>query len=122
MRFPRVKYWPLLVGPVTLFAIGFVLNAIVIAANHGQMPVLWPGGCAALKDVQDAYAAMGGDDSIHTCMLQASHLKFLADWIHMSDGMYSVGDLFIMAYDYTFSAALIIWIALHIKDHHDTQV
>jgi hypothetical protein len=35
----KIPYASLLLGPTALFALGFAMNAVVMAANHGQMPV-----------------------------------------------------------------------------------
>lgn len=97
-----IPYWPLLLGPILAWGIGFLLNAIVIAANKGQMPVLYAGHCP------EPY------DHIHTCMLAQSHLKFLADWIRESSFIVSPGDYLMTLCEYTFWPALYIWAALMI--------
>lgn len=104
-----IPYWYLLLGPSLAFVLGFVLNAIVMAANHGQMPVLIPGGC----HVEDM------DDLIHSCMTHASHLKFLADWIVVRHlGVASPGDFLEWFFDATYQAGLAAWAALMIRDKH----
>lgn len=102
----KIPYSYLLLGPSALFALGFILNAVVMAANGGQMPVLFPGGCA------DGF----GDDVIHSCMNGATHLKFLADWIVINHvGVASPGDFGEWAGDAAFWPALTAWVALIIK-------
>ena len=81
----------LLVGPALLYGLGYFLNAFVCGINHGQMPVLFPGG-----DCSPAIFIAHGDP-VHACMSAATHLKFLADWIPMVtngklEGMSSPGD------------------------------
>ena len=110
MRFPKIPYWPFLLGPALSFALGFSMNALVMAANHGQMPVLVPGGHCGLIDP---------DDFIHSCMTSATHFKILADWIVINHfGVASPGDFFEWFAEQTFVPSLAIWIALVIKDKH----
>lgn len=104
MKFPKIPYSYLLYGPAMLFVIGFAMNSIVIAANHGQMPVLFPGG--GCPDISD--------DPVHVCMTASTHLKFLADWIMMVSrgelqGLYSPGDFVEMLGEFTMKPAFLIW-------------
>ena len=113
MRFklPRVPNWPLLVGPFLLFGLGFLMNAVVMAANGGQMPVLWPGGCSP--------KAFKGD-IIHTCMTDATHLKFLADWIVINGlGVASPGDFLEWSFNAISMPAVYMWFALAVKESND---
>jgi hypothetical protein len=106
----RIPYFYLLTFPAFMFGFGFILNAIVIALNHGQMPVQWPGGCD--PDTM-------GDDIIHSCMASATHLKFLADWIFIRGvGVASPGDLLLWAGRFTFMPSVYAWLALVIKDEN----
>lgn len=73
----------MLVAPILYYG-GQALNALVMAANNGQMPVLWPGGCTP--------AVM---DGFHSCIEKTTRLKFLADYIVMHSGVTSPGDMFI---------------------------
>lgn len=110
MKFPKIPYWPLIVGPALSFGFGFLLNALVMAANHAQMPVLMPGGDCSL---------IGEGDFIHSCMSAGTHLKFLADWIvinHM--GIASPGDFLEWLSDATMVPGLFAWIVLVIRDHN----
>ena len=103
----KIPYWPLLLGPGLLFGLGFLSNAIVMAVNHGQMPVLWPGGCTP--------ETMEGD-LIHSCMTHATHLKFLADWVVIRGfGIASPGDFCEWAYEYIAMPAHLIWALLMIE-------
>jgi Family of unknown function (DUF5317) len=76
----------LLLVPQAMYWLGAFLNQLVLAANNGQMPVLFPGGCPA--ELQEAL-----EGSIHTCMTSASHLKILADWINVHIYIMSIGDV-----------------------------
>lgn len=88
------------------------MNAIVMAANGGQMPVLMPGGnCNMIEE----------SDWIHSCMTSATHLKFLADWIVMHHAVASPGDFLIWLSDATLWPGLIIWSALMILKVNDLQ-
>ena len=122
MKLPKIPHPWLLFGPLASLGVGLALNVLAVAVNGAQMPVLYTGGCAAWKDRQDAIAALGGTDSIHTCMTQATHLKLLCDWIVINGlGTFSIGDGFIEIFYATWLYALVIWAVLRIKDHHDRQ-
>jgi hypothetical protein len=106
----KIPYASLLLGPTALFAIGFTMNALVMAANHGQMPVLVPGGNCSLIDAEDF---------IHSCMTAGTRLKFLADWIVINPfGVWSPGDLFELACKTTLWPGLILWAGFVIKDYN----
>jgi hypothetical protein len=90
-----------------MYAAGFTLNVLVMAANKGQMPVLVPGGCQP-----DFFA----DDFIHGCMVAGTHLKFLADWIVRHKGIASPGDFLMWGGEDAFWPSLVTWIAFIIKD------
>jgi|SRR5579885_2401006 len=106
LKILNIPYWYLLFGPSLMLAAGFAMNEIVMAFNNGQMPVLAPGGCP--KD--------GLESWIHVCMTPATHLKFLADWIVLHNGIASPGDFLIWGWDAIFWPALAVWVALTIKD------
>lgn len=112
----NIPYAWLLLAPYACYAIGALLNILVLIVNHNVMPVLAPGG-GCPDNVPD---------TIHACMTHASHLKFLADWIVWGDGVRSLdimspGDVFILAYEYTCNMFLYIWIALVVKDFTDSN-
>lgn len=89
------------------------MNALVMAFNQGQMPVLLPGGDSSILDP---------DDLIHCAMTSATHLKFLADWIVINGrGIASPGDFCEWAYELTFLPTLITWIALIIADYNESR-
>jgi hypothetical protein len=109
----KIPYWYLLLGPSLAFAVGFLSNALVMAANHGQMPVIVPGGHMEIFDP---------DDLIHCAMTAQTHLKFLADWIVIRDtGIASPGDFGEWLWEATFIPGLAAWFALLIKDHNQTK-
>lgn len=108
----RIRYWYLLLGPALMFALGFSMNALVMAANHGQMPVLWPGGC---PDVTDESAF-----PIHACMTAVSHLKWMADWVVIRGlGVASIGDFFEWAGEASMMPALFMWFGRTLIKKHD---
>lgn len=114
MRTLKIPYAWLLLGPYVAFAIGFLLNAIVMAVNGGQMPVLFPGGCPN--------GGFGSDDIVHACMTHITHLKFIADWIVINHfGIASPGDFFEWVFSFTYIPAAIAWVTLLIKDHNKEQ-
>ena len=103
----RIPYLWLLIGPWVLFGIGFTLNAVAMAANGAQMPVLFP-------NWDPAY--LSAEDFRHVAMTAHTHLKFLCDWIVVKySGTYSVGDLFILAFGATWQTSLGAWAALTIR-------
>lgn len=105
-----IPYSYLLYGPALVYAVGFIMNMIVMVANHGQMPVLIPGGWVGACPIDpDA-------DWIHSCMMPATHFKFLADWIVMHHGVASPGDFLEWLCDATFWPALVLWCGFSIKD------
>lgn len=81
-------YLALAIGPALSFGFGFLLNKICMAANGGAMPVL----------IYHCSPYMLSDDGLHICMDSSTHLKFLADWIHIRsmDAYASPGDLFML--------------------------
>lgn len=106
----KIPYWQLIFIPAVLFTIGFCMNSLAVVSNHGQMVVHMPGGCAK------------GDfdkDRVHACMLEDSHLKILSDWILFDEGVYSPGDGFIEAANYSYLPFLYMWVALILKDYNN---
>lgn len=101
MKIPR---WSLVTVPAACFCFGFALNAVVMAANNGTMPVLMSGGHCELID---------SDDIIHSCWSAGVHLKFLADWIVIRGlGIASPGDFFEWFAGIAVGPALIAWATL----------
>lgn len=111
MKF-KIPFAPLLLGPSLSLGLGFTMNALVMAANGGQMPVLFPGGCEAAKEYLDF---------VHSCMTPATRLKFLADWIVMHSGVASPGDFFLWLSDRTLWPGLILWAALMIYKSNEQR-
>jgi len=105
--FSKIPYWQFLLGPTLGMYLGIAINCIVLAANHGQMPVQWPGGCGGW-DVSEY-------DFIHVCMTHASHLKFLCDWISLGGYIASPGDMLIFLGSYFQTPAMFAWIILMVK-------
>jgi hypothetical protein len=104
----KIPHLYLLVVPAAIHYFGILLNALVLAANNGQMPVLYPGGCEV--NLTDIF--------IHTCMLPGSHLKFLADWMVINHvGIVSPGDLCIWSGTEMIIPALVAWACLMIHEH-----
>ena len=103
MKIPR---WTLVTVPALAFGIGFAMNAIVMAVNGGQMPVLVP-GCT--PDLIDEAAP-----AIHSCMEQTARLSFLADWIFIRHirAVASPGDFLEWFAQVTAAPCLIAWCAL----------
>ena len=108
----RIPHSLFLLGPTLAFAVGFTLNAIVIAANGGSMPVLVPAG-ANLLDPQDW---------IHHAMTAVSHLPWLSDWIVIRGfAIASPGDFLIWAGLATQTIGWVIWAVLMIRDANERR-
>jgi hypothetical protein len=103
----NIKHPWLIWVPLASYLFGAALNAIVMTANQGLMPVQIPGG------VFIDFARM--DDFRHVTMTSASHLKFLADWISTGNAKASIGDLFIWACDLVFPFCTGAWAALQFE-------
>lgn len=101
----KVPYLALLVGPWLSTMFGSALNLIVMGLNGAQMPVLMPKG-----------TAIEPEDIFHTVMTSGTHLKFLADWLVIGQGIASIGDMFIWGGEALFYPALLAWVILVIKD------
>jgi Family of unknown function (DUF5317) len=100
-RIIKEAYLWILMLPFISFALGFIMNESVIAANRRIMPVLEP------ICTEEMF------DGIHRCMQHTDHLKWLADWItFVGLGMFSPGDLFIIAYQYLAPYCAVIWATL----------
>jgi hypothetical protein len=111
MKFPKIPYWPLLSGPTILFGVGFLMNAIAVGVNHGQMPVQYPGGSMA------GFSSVDSGDVVHCAMTAATHLKVICDWILINGvGIASPGDCLEWAFDATVMPCLYAWAALMIAD------
>lgn len=99
----KIPYWYVAATPWILFGAGFLMNAVVMAFNGAQMPVLLPGGHNVISD----------EDIVHTAMTATTHLRFLADWIVINDvGIASPGDFLEWLYSYTWMPAAIAWLTL----------
>lgn len=106
----KIPYSILLLGPLCLYAMGFASNALVMAANNGQMPVLVPGGCS--PDMFGNEADREGMQ-VHSCMTRETRLKGLADWIVIRHlGVASLGDFLEWVGEGSFWYALIAWLFL----------
>lgn len=103
----KIPYFWLLAAPYLAFAVGFILNGIVVFANHHQMPVYPVGGDCSFLDA---------DDLVHSCMTTHTHLKFLADWIVSGEGVSSIGDAFMDAFRATQIYVFLVWIVLIVRD------
>jgi len=111
MKLASIPYKTLLFGPALVFGIGFALNALVMAANSAQMPVLVPGNLCASDPT------FFGDDLIHSCMTSVTRLKFLADWIVIRGlGIASPGDFLEWLGDTTYWPAASAWVVLVLRD------
>ena len=103
----EIRHSWLLFGPWACFALGFAMNATVVALNHGQMPVQYPAGS------QLGLSGAINGDNLHTAMTSATHLKFLADWILINGlGIASPGDFLEWAHDVFATPCLAAWVAL----------
>lgn len=81
---------------IKFFSVGWLLNAIVIWANQGKMPIDL---IQASKLPYSLEKVINGTDFKHSMLTQASHFPYLADIIYMPyvfPRVISVGDIFIM--------------------------
>ena len=102
----RIPYAWLLWVPAGAYALGYIMNSVVMAANGGQMPVLVPGGCTE---------ATSFGTYIHTCMTNESRLKFLSDWVVMQQGVASPGDFLLWFSEPLFVPGMSAWVALVVR-------
>jgi hypothetical protein len=114
MKFWKIPYWQLLLGPTLCFVFGFFLNWLCMWVNGGQMPVLIPSGACD-------QSVLGHDEHyvhIWQCLTANTHLKFLADVIYSRTvgGMESIGDVFMDVYYNWFYHGLFAWCALMVRD------
>jgi len=72
----KIPVWTLAVVPTVAWYVGFLMNAIAVASNHGAMPVQFPIGI----DMSVAQLRVAGD-LVHSVMTSETHFKFLCDWI-----------------------------------------
>lgn len=108
LKLPNIPYKALLLGPTLLFGLGFLLNAIVMGLNYGQMPVLVSGCTSEMFN-----------DSVHACMTSSTHLKIISDWIVINGlGIASPGDFLEWFWDIAFWPCLVAWFALVINERN----
>lgn len=69
--------------PFLFGILGSVMNELVVALNHGYMPVFMPGHFCLGNDILDHN---------HICMSATTHLNWLADWVVSNSGVSSPGD------------------------------
>lgn len=93
---PNLRWWAF-----RIFAAGFVLNTLAMAANGGLMPVT-PENHLRVADASHETLSQGQTPPHCKCILLApsdTRLGFLSDTIYLSTPspkVYSVGDLFLM--------------------------
>lgn len=88
----------LLLGPQVVFYLGALLNQFAMAANGTVMPVLW--------NSMNKWSP----DPRHVVMTQGTPLKVLCDWINLSYGILSPGDIFLDLGDMCISPAFWMWL------------
>jgi Family of unknown function (DUF5317) len=86
---------------------GAFFNAACILANHGFMPVVWPGVCF------EGFVLDNG----HICASAETNLLLLSDWIHIGQVIYSPGDglLVLGQIGTVVTVGLAIWMGLKHK-------
>jgi len=105
-----IPYWQFLLIPSLIYGIGWTLNAVVIAINHG-MPVLAYGALTCDTAVFDK--------AVHICMTPQTRLRFLADWIYTMGLMASPGDYLEWLGERLLWPSFIIWAVLMIRDRRE---
>src|SRR5271166_1951113 len=107
--------WLLIIVPISLLVLGFSANKICVVANHGQMPVLWPGGCGDEIWNEPVISHM----IMHKCItyLGQARLRFLCDWILLSgNGVESPGDMMLDGGFYSIGPAFFMWLTLVLEE------
>jgi hypothetical protein len=113
MKFPKIPHWFVLTGPYLAYGFGILLNAIVIAVNKHQMPVLVTDCTESLK-----YWAQH-EDVIHTCLASTSRFKVISDWFYIPGlGTASPGDFFIWGGQRLVEYTDLLWALLMIHDYN----
>lgn len=103
----KIPHLYLLLIPSALKYLGGFLNVLVMAANGGEMPVLYPGGCDPLHLLY-----------LRVCMTSATRFKYLADWMVINHvGVISPGDFLIWTGTAMIVPALVAWAVLMSHEH-----
>lgn len=117
LKFPKLPFWYLLLGPAILEKTGMFMNKITMAFNNGLMPVQLPGGCT--PENLTTWIQIGGT---HGCMTSVSHLKMFSDWLNYHTAIGSLGDLLVDFGSNAFQPCLFAWaiamILLYNFEHH----
>ena len=108
MKSLRKTFLALILLPYALGFTGASLNQLVIVANNGKFPVLENSVWVAKDVAEGTLTEDGMTDSVHCLMTKDTHLNLLADLFNLGNGIYSIGDLMMMAGESLQSNALMI--------------
>lgn len=101
--------WPLLILPQLILLFGLLLNALVMNANKGMMPVTMS-ACLELDWNSELHTI---NDDFHLCEDAHTRLRKLDDWIRLGNiGVYSPGDAFIFLGDIAKWPLFYVWLTL----------
>lgn len=142
----RLPFWQVIAVPVLLIFAGAFSNQMVLVSNDACFPVQVNSAeiakmlekdptppddfnefsilNATVKHVVKVPDAAPSQDRVmldttHSVMRHSDHLKFLADWINLKDGVYSPGDELIILGEYLWAFAPLSWLVLVIKKFYD---
>jgi hypothetical protein len=91
------------------------MNQVCLIANHDKFPVLLNDQAIRIYfSDHPKYASSGMLDPEHCVMTDKTRLNFLGDVFDL-DGMYSIGDFFIISGEYIWSFAPYVWLTLILK-------
>ena len=100
--------WILLL-PVALIVLGAAMNQVAIIANHDAMPVLINSGKISVGDGTRVFDGREMLDPMHSVMNKNTHLKVLCDILDFQDGIYSIGDEFLLLGGWLWAFAPYTW-------------
>jgi hypothetical protein len=122
--------------PLLLVFSGALSNQLVLVANWGKFPVMLNSAQLAKMQAEKAkdepsfsisdtvvsvahlghvFSSDGMIDDVHCVMSHSNHLKILADWINLGDGIYSPGDLVLILGLKLWEFAPIAWVILALR-------
>jgi Family of unknown function (DUF5317) len=106
----KLPAWTLILLPTLILYIGVSLNKVVMAVNHGKMPVM-------LEPCDEKMFAEEEPFVTHRCMTRDTHLNFLGDWIVLRNvGIESLGDVLMDVGALGLSPCFWIWIGFVLDD------
>lgn len=109
--FSTTVLWLLLL-PYAITGLGAASNQLVLIANHDRFPVLVSAWKVDHMDTQTASDGTVMIDPVHCVMSKTTHLNLMADIFDLHDGIYSIGDFFVMFGEWLQAFCPFVWVAL----------